>query len=418
MTYAWLMVAITFLTHFLAMGFVFYSAGVFVVPLQEEFDVGRTDISLLGSMLSVSSAIVAPFIGRWIATHSIRNVMTLGCIALGLAFLAGSRADALWQLFVIFAPLATLGMSTMAGVTTQTLVVNWFQEERATPLGYSMVGISASGFVIPPIATALTQAESWRWAYELFGYASLAIAPIVFFTVVSRPEEREQRGSTASTASTSSTIETPEFSTRDALKERSLWIIAIASGLSFMVTTGIMVHIYPAGTDKGLEEQSAAFLIVAAAAGAAVAKVAFGVLARKTGELIAIQIAFVAQGLGTLAFNFAQGSESMLAAALLAGLGLGGVAPLSAALLARAFGPATFGPMMGLMTPIMITFQAVGAPVAGKIFDETGNYEIAWYGFAVAMLIAMGVIAQLRLPTEGAPETTGELPGESAASSG
>jgi MFS family permease len=397
-SYAWLMVAITFLTHFLAMGFVFYSAGVFLLPLQEEFDVGRTEIALIGSIMSIGGAVVAPFIGRWVATGSIRFAMTLGCLCLGVAFLAGSRATELWHLFVVFGPFATLGMSTMGGVTTQALVVNWFEEDRAMALGISMVGISASGFVIPPIATALTQAEGWRYAYEMFGLASLAITPIVFFTVVSRPEEREARKANAEEPVFRPAPDGAEFSTRDALRERNLWTIAIASGLSFMVTGAIMLHIAAAGIGAGLSENRAAFLISAAAVGAATAKIAFGWLAGKIGELRAVQIAFAAQGLGVLALNFTTGFEPFIAAAAVAGLGLGGVAPLAAALLARAFGQAAFGPMMGLMTPIMIPFQASGAPIAGGIYDTTNRYELAWYAGTVVMLCAIVVVSLLRLP--------------------
>lgn len=408
MSKAWLMVAITFLTHFLAMGFVFYSAAVFLVPLAEEFGVGRTEIASIGSIMSIGGAAVAPFVGRWLARGSIRNAMTLGCISLGLAFLAAAHATALWQLFVIFAPLSTVGMSTMGGVTTQTLVVNWFNEAtRPMALGISMVGISASGFVIPPIASAITQADGWRAAYEAFGWASIAIAPIVFFTVVSRPEEPEAALPDNEDGTPSLDVESPEFSTPLALRERNLWTIAVASGLSFMATSAIMVHIIAEGTAKGLDQVNAAFLVSAAAVGAAIAKIFFGWLARITGELRAAQIAFAAQGIGTLALNYATGLESLIAAALVAGLGLGGIAPLAAALLAKAFGQKAFGPMMGLMTPIMIPFQATGAPIAGYIFDTTGSYELAWHGFAVVMATAIVAVGLTRMPEE--------TPGDAAA---
>ncbi len=409
MSYAWLMVAITFLTHFLVMGFVFYSAGVFLVPLQEEFAAGRAEVSAIGAVMSAGAAVSAPFIGRWVATHSIRNFMTLGCIALGLAFLAGSRATAIWQLFVIFAPLATIGMTTMGGVTTQTLVVNWFKDDRAMPLGISMVGISASGFVIPPLASAITEAQSWREAYEVMGLASLALTPIVFFTVVSRPEERnpEAELEPVETAADAE-AEAPPFATREALKERNLWTIASASGLSFMATSAVMLHIAAHGLGEGLGSTDAAFLISAAAAGAAAAKIIFGWLGTKIGELRAIQLAFAAQGLGTLALNYGTDVEFFIAAAAVCGLGFGGVAPLGAALLARAFGPALFGPMMGLMTPIMILFQVIGAPAAGAVFDFTQSYELAWYGLSTAMLGAIVAVSLTRLPAEDIAESAAE----------
>ena len=64
MTYAWFMVGITFLTQFVAMGITFYSATFFLVPLQQEFDTGATEVSLIGTAMSIGVAVVSPFVGR------------------------------------------------------------------------------------------------------------------------------------------------------------------------------------------------------------------------------------------------------------------------------------------------------------------------------------------------------------------
>jgi hypothetical protein len=60
--------------------------------------------------------------------------------------------------------------------------------------------------------------------------------------------------------------------------------------------------------------------------------------------------------------------------------------------------------MMGLMTPIMIPFQSLGAPFAAGVFDSTGSYRGAWFAFVVILLLACGLLSLLRLenlePTE------------------
>ncbi len=407
MTYGWFMVGITFVTHFLSMGVIFYSAGIFLVPLQEEFGVGRTEVALIGTVTSLGSATMAPFIGRWVASGSVRNIMTLGCLTLGIGLLAGSRASEIWQLIALFGALVTFSMATMGGVTTQALVVNWFKENRTLALGVSLMGISASGAIVPHIARSLIESGGWRWAYEAFGWTSLCLIPLVFFSVVGRPEERSQspdpdEGACDSPAPT--TPPEPPFSTGEALRERNLWVIAIASGLSFMVTSAVMLHVPAHATDIGFTSAQGASFISAIAIGAAIAKIAFGWLARRIGELRSLQLAFAMQGVGTLALNFATEIEPMLAIVSLLGLGLGGVAPLAAALLARAFGPAAFAPMMGLMTPIMIPFQSIGQPIGGWVFDSTGSYTIAWWGFTAVMLAAIATLAMLRLPDEPAVE--------------
>jgi hypothetical protein len=83
------MVAVTFFTQFLCMGFTFYSFGVVLEPLAEEFGGGRFGVTLLPLVMSWAGAVVAPVVGRWVASGSIRRIMTLGCSVLGAGVLGG-----------------------------------------------------------------------------------------------------------------------------------------------------------------------------------------------------------------------------------------------------------------------------------------------------------------------------------------
>ncbi|MEH6592375.1 MAG: MFS transporter [Halioglobus sp.] len=119
-------------------------------------------------------------------------------------------------------------------------------------LGVSMVGISASGAIIPPIAQSLVEAGGWRWAYEVFGWTSLCLIPLVFFTVVGRPEDRsEYAGTSALNDSGTVTPQQAPMTTREAFRERNLWVIAIACGLAFMVMSAALLHIPAHATDIG-----------------------------------------------------------------------------------------------------------------------------------------------------------------------
>jgi cyanate permease len=404
------MVGITFLTQFLCMGVFFYSAGVFLVPLQQEFGVGRAPVALIGTVTTLGAAILAPFIGRWVARSSIRNIMSLGCLTMGVGLLVGSRASEIWQLIVLFGLLVSFSLATMCGVTVQALVINWFKENRTMALGVSMVGISASGAVIPPIVQSLVESGGWRWAYEVFGWTSLCLIPLVFFTVVGRPEEHGKYADVAAQESGVAATPAAPMSTREALQERNLWVIAVACGLAFMVVSAALLHIPAHATDIGFSGAQGASFISVIAISAAIAKIAFGWLARNIGEQLSLQTAFAMLGLGTLGLNFELGIEPMMVMVTVIGLGLGGIMPLCAALLARAFGPAAFGPMMGLLTLTMIPFQSIGQPLAGWVFDAMGSYTIAWYGFSAVMLAAMATLTLLRLPDEGAGELATSTP--------
>jgi len=328
---------------------------------------------------------------------------------MGSGFLLASRVTTLWQLGVVFGTLLSFGIGTMGGITAQALVVNWFAKDRTMALGVSLMGISGSGVLMAYSTTALVDAGGWRWAFEIFGWVTLCATPIVWMTVVGRPDElNTELEANQSTSSEEQTNVAPAIiSTRDALRERNLWIIAIVCGLSFMGTTAVLTHVVAFGTDIGLSAGQAAGLLSALAAGAAAGKIVFGWLAGRLGEQAALVVAIVMEGVGIVALAFSVPFTSLVLIALLLGLGVGGVMPLGAALLARAFGPEAFGPMMGLMTPMMIPLQSSGAPFAAAVYDSTGSYNMAWFAFAGLLLVACGVLSLLRIETKEPLDLTG-----------
>jgi MFS family permease len=403
---AWLMVAITFLTQFLAMGFTFYSLGIVYEPMEQEFEVNRATLMMLPTAMSVGGMLMAPFLGKWAGKGSIRNMMCLGCLAMGVGFLLSTQATELWQLIAIFGTCMTFAAGTMGGVTTQALVVNWFQENRTMALGISMMGMSLSGAVMAPVANSIVSNDGWREAYELFGYVTLAAIPLVWFTVVGRPSELPSSNSKTVHDGMRLSDAPDDFSMRDGLKERNLWIIAIVCGLSFMATTALMNNIILHATGEGMDKADAAFLVSMLAIGAAAGKLVFGWAANRFGEQRSLMVAIAAQTIGISILLVDIPYAALLSSCLVLGVGLGGVMPLGAALLARAFGQAKFGPMMGLMAPIMIPFQAIGPPGAAAVYDKTGSYDIAWMGLIVVTFIALGLLTLLRIPANKEPAAT------------
>jgi MFS family permease len=405
MSTAWLMVGVTFFTQFVCMGFTFYSFGVVLKPLAEEFGGGRFGVTMLPLAMSWAGGVVAPLVGRWASRGSIRAIMTLGCVVSGTGFLIGAQAGALWQLGLLFGTLLVFGISTMGGVTAQALVVNWFEQGRAMALGISLMGVSLSGVVMAHVARWLVSAGGWRGAFETFGIVTLCAAPIVWFLVVGRPEERSGAGSPtgeAGDAAGSGAAGAAVLSTREALREPNLWLISMACGLAFMGTTAILTHVFAFATDLGFSDNQAAWILSLIAAGAAAGKLVFGWLAQPLGERGAFIAALALQALGTVGLVTVPWFVGLIGVAAVLGLGLGGVMPLTAALLARCFGRDSFGIVMGLLTPIMILFQSLGPPFAGWIFDTTGSYDTAFWCFVAAAGLAAGLLGSLRPETSEA----------------
>ena len=123
----------------------------------------------------------------------------------------------------------------------------------------------------------------------------------------------------------------------------------------------------------------------------------FGWLGSRIGEHAAFALALVMQIVTLSAFLVLTRYELLVAVSLIYGLGLGGVSPLQAALLARTVGARSFGPAQGLIGPIQIPFQIVGPPLAGMIFDARGSYDLAIVLFIGALLVSGVALAALAL---------------------
>jgi predicted MFS family arabinose efflux permease len=414
--YGWTIVGITFATQFVAMGCIFYCFSVVLKPLAVEFGGGgRFGVTLIPVALSLAGAFTAPVIGRLVARGSIRNIMTVGCMAVGVGFLALSQATELWQLYLVYGTLFAIGFGTMANIATSALVVNWFARRRSTALGISQIGTSSSGIVLVPVAAWLLANWGWRGAFAAFGGAALCLAPAVWLLVVGHPEERGLLPDDDPSSSEAAPHAGPAanlLTTREALREWNLWVISLVCGLLFMVATALITHVVAFATDAGFSEMRAAYVLSAIAGGAAAGKLVFGWLADRTSERISLATAIALQIVALIAMMNVAGYGALVTVALVFGLGLGATLPLVSALLARAFGRDAFAAMLGLMTPILIPFQASGAPFAAWVFDTTGSYDLAFWAFVVALGMAAAALILVRL---SAAETA-ESPVAAAAS--
>jgi MFS family permease len=397
----WFIVAIAFLANFVATGVVIHSFPIFLLPLSEEFGLGRAVAALPPTVMMICGIAISPLVGRAVTRYPIRNIMLVGALALAAGFLLLSRATSFWQILLIYGPIGSFSLGALGVVCTNSLVVNWFDRRRAMALGIAMIGMSISGAIVVPLASWAMEAWGWRTVYASLAGLALCVAPIVAWGVVSRPEEvglHPDGLRPVETVGEADPIESSEgLSTRDLLTSPLLWGLAAACGLSFFGSTGFMSHAIAFAGDQGIEPLRASALLSAIATGAAVGKLIFGWLADRLGEHAAFGVALFMQlcafaGLWSLSSYW-----GLVLASALYGVGIGGISPLQASLLARIVGARDFGPAMGLIGPMMIPFQITGAPVAGWIFDAHGGYDIAFALFVVALLLSGGVMFLLHL---------------------
>jgi predicted MFS family arabinose efflux permease len=405
--YGWVMVAVTFLAQFVVMGTVFYSYGILLEPLARDLGASRFLIGLGLPALGIVGAIVGPILGREVDRRSIRSLMVLGAVLLAAGFLTLSRATSVWELYLSFGVLISLGMALLGGIANTALVARWFVRRRGTALGISQIGVSLSGFVMAWVTTWLVVQYGWRIATTVFAIVPvLLVAPLVWLLVVDRPEDRgllpDDDAAAADGEEPPAGASAAPWSIGDALREPGLWIIALVIGLTFASNSAVIQVVYSYVTDLGHTATRAALVLSLMAGMAALGKPLFGWLADRTSPRGAMWLTLGLQAAGVGLLLASSGGGELVFAGVVFGLGYGGVLPLMGVLIGTVFDRDVFGRALGLMGPIMLPFQLIGLPYATWVFGRTGSYRTAFATFVGFYLVAAVILAFLRTPSRGA----------------
>ncbi len=390
------MVAVAFFVDFVAVGFFFYSYGVFFKAIAAEFGGSRLGVSLGITITSAVGALAAPLIGHALDRYPLKRVIGAGTLFMSIGFFALSQVRTQLEFYLALGAFIGIGASAMGGLATAKLVANWFTRKRGFALGIAATGISASGVVMPLISAELIEAYGWRQGFLLFGgFTTLIVLPLVSALVISAPEDigllPDGGRSTPPPPNPAEKVEVtpaPIDAPRPLLRERNFWVLVSVVGLLFCCQSATLTHMVPRVTDSGLSLQTASLVMSLCAGMGILGKLSFGWLADHWRARNAVWFTILCQICGQLLmFN----TETLWMFAIGAGLfgyGMGGVVPLQGALVGQMFGRERFGKALGGMRQAMFPLQIAGVPLAGWVFDKTGSYDPAFSFFLVLYVIA------------------------------
>jgi MFS family permease len=391
--YGWKIIMVAFLVDFIAVGFFFYSYGVFFKALAVEFGGSRLDVSIGITLVNIVGALIAPSLGRALDKYPIKNVMLFGCINTSFGFFLLSFINSQWQLYLILATFIAIGAASMGGLPTAKLVTNWFVKKRGTALGIATMGISLSGVVMPIFSAVLIDAYGWRTGFLVFSLVTFSLVmPIVIRYVVDRPSNLglfpDNKKMVGTTNSTLINKVPTQWKTKDALSNRDFWLIVLTFGLLFCCMGATLTHMVPRVTDMGFSLGEAAQVLSIGAGAGVIGKVIYGWITDKYNAKRAIWLAIVFQFSGQLMLSSAESYTGLLMGSATFGFGMGGIVPIHGSIVSSRFGQEGFGFMMGLMRPAMMPIMVMGIPFAGWVFDTTGTYDFAFSVFLLLYIFA------------------------------
>ncbi len=376
-------------------GSAMYASVLVLEPAAAEFGTGRGAASLPYALFMLGFGGGGVLMGRLADRTGILVPAMIGSLAMPAGLWLAAQADSLLTFGLALGGLCGfLGASfTFAPMVAD--VSHWFDGRRGLAVGVVISGSYLAGALWPPVLQHFIDAVGWRRTFEDFAVFTLACMLPLVLALMPRPvlddAEHDARGA-------------PRWAVRPlGFSRGQLQCLICAAGVGCCVAMAMpQVHIVPYAIDRGFAAQRGAEMLALMLGAGIVSRIASGWLSDRIGGLRTLLLGSVLQGLVLAWFMFADSLAMLYAASLAFGLAQGGIVP-SYAIIVRTFFPAgQAGWRIGTTLLFTIGGMALGAWMAGALYDLTGSYTASYVNAIVFNVlnaaVAVTLLRRNRLP--------------------
>ena len=412
--YGWWLVIITGLVMVIATVPLFHAMAVWAVALEVHFGWTRAKLGLALTLTRVESGLIGPLEGYLVDRVGTRRMVLIGLFVLGGAWIFFSRVENLWMFYVAYVLMA-VGQGLGSWIPLMTMLNKWFSRRRSSALGWANV-VSRFGalLLVPAIAWAVADAPGrigWQTTALILGIAIALLAlPLASF-LRNDPKDYgelpdgETPRPVGSGGSTSSAPRHQDMTATEALRTPAFWLIAFGHGFTSMVILAIMTHLGLLMVDKGFSGQDAGWVVSVYTGVAMVFQLVGGYTGDRLSKRVALAFFTTIQAGGVLVLVVADTLPMFYLFGILFGAGFGGRNPLTVAIRADYFGTGSFGKILGFSTVPMNLLLLIASPFAGWMYDQYGNYEMAFL-----ILAGLNVVGALLFLSASRPRPAGRQP--------
>ncbi len=393
--YGYVIVAAGFLIMAVSSG-ALYSFGIFLKPVAEEFGWSRaaaTGAYSMGLFVTGACYIVT---GRLSDRYGPRVVMTVCGVLLGSGLLLMSGLTALWQFYIFWGLVFALGMSG-GFVPLASCISRWFNRKRGIMTGIVVAGVGVGMIAIPPFATWLISAYSWRFAFLVIGAITLVVFAGASQFLKRDPTQRGELpdGDTTAKAAASAPEKTG-LTLHEALRSRLFWMVC---GLFFcfgFTLRTVSTHIVPHATDLGISSVAAATILSVIGGVGIPGRIGIGSVCDRLGGRLSLIIALALLCVALFLLLPAEEAWQFYLVATVFGLSTGGIIALESPVIAEFFGLKAHGTILGPVVFCSTGGGAIGSLIGGQIFDATADYFLAFLICSILIIIALALALLLK----------------------
>ena len=376
--------------------------GVFIRPMEAEFHWDRATVSGVAAISWLLLGAVSPVAGALADRWSARWVLVLSCAVLGVGAILSSWVSSLWHLYVTAGLLMAAGGGGASMPSAAALAARWFEARRGLVLGLLGAGSSAGQLLLFPLAVWLMHAFGWRMSFLGLGALLLAVSlPVGLLLVRDSPAQAGATpyGARPASAAVAATARAVERRVRvdEAMRVPAFWLLMATFFVCGYTTGGLVItHLVPHAAEHGFSEMQAAQALGVMGAMNIVGTIASGWLCDRFGPRRPLAVYYAIRGLSLMFLPYVSGMPSFYLFAAIFGLNFISTVPATTALTANIFGRLSVGTLSGWILFSHQVGAALGAALAGWMFDATHSYTIAFFSGAALALLAAGLSLAIR----------------------
>ncbi|MBS6643288.1 MAG: MFS transporter [Clostridiaceae bacterium] len=392
MYYGWWIVFVGFLVYALVYSAI-SSAGVFTLPITEEFGFSRSAYSVRSLFASAGTIIGSFTVGRFIAKHNIKRTMIGSCMILIICVIGCTFCTQMWQFYAV-SLLTGFGFAGATMIPVPVLINAWFgPKKKGLAMSIALAGSGIGGMFMTMVLNWFCQNYGWRAAYYANAVIFFAVVPFIAVLVIRSPKEigLERIGEVLVDGAVSEKAGIPFSVGR---KSMAYWLVAGSFFLLAFVNAGILNHQIPYFNDAGFTASKAASLGALALGALTLGKVLLGAMCDRIGIKKGVFVGNIMLMLSMLLIYMSADIHSMgYAYVVFYAIG-GSVATVAAPLVVSAvFGDKEFSRYIGNINVATGIGNPIGAIFCGALFDATGGYGAAW--IAMAAVSAVIIVMQI-----------------------
>src|SRR2546426_8113215 len=377
--------------------------GVYIKPMEDGMHWSRGGLSTVAALGLLLLGAAGPFAGRLADRWGPARVITLALMLVGVGSIASAFVTQLWHLFVTAGVLMAVGAGGAALSTGSAIVVRWFDKHRGMAMGLAAGGMSAGQLVFVPLATKLTYAYGWRWSFLWLGVGLLLlIVPVGLWFLRDTPEQAGLRpvgatGPTQTAAQIAAAQHAGRVSVTEAAQALPFWLLMGSFFGCGYTSNGMGVtHFMPHALEHNFTAMQASTALGVMGAMNIIGTLGSGWLCDRFGRRGPLAFYYFVRGLSLFFLLYVWDAPSLHLWAAIFGLNYISTVPPTTTLTANIFGRYSVGELSGWIFFSHQVGSALGAAIAGWVFELTGVYTIAFVSAALMGFLAAGLALAIR----------------------